>query len=120
MAEHSNVWESIGTPSVILSWIRDGVYFPVTQSVPPFFHKQLTHDPAARLYWHTKLRPHYLSSGAIRLVPPPPANNRYISKCFFVPKSSGGYRLVIDLKFINKHFDVQKIKFENLGTLRFA
>ena len=35
-------------------------------------------------------------------------------------KSSGGFRLVLDLKYINIHFDFPKVKFENLAVLRFC
>ncbi len=43
-----------------------------------------------------------------------------MSKSFFVAKSSGGYRLVVDLQMVNSHFVVQKVKFESLGMLHFA
>ena len=84
------------------------------RDIPNFFHKQLEHSPEAIAYWQTRLKLHYLSSGAIQLIPPPKLGAQYVSKCFFVAKSSGGYRLVIDLKFVNQHFTVHKIKFENL------
>ena len=37
-----------------------------------------------------------------------------------MPKSSGGYRLVVDLRLVNSHFVTKKIKFEILGMLRLA
>jgi hypothetical protein len=37
-----------------------------------------------------------------------------------VGKSTGGYRLVLDLRHINSFFEGKKIKFENLSLLRFA
>lgn len=43
-----------------------------------------------------------------------------MSRSFFVPKSSGGYRLVIDLRFLNQHFTFNKVKFESLPILKFA
>ena len=35
-------------------------------------------------------------------------------------KSSGGYRLVLDLKYLNSYFEFPKVTFENLSVLRFA
>ena len=35
-------------------------------------------------------------------------------------KGSGGFRLVLDLKFLNKYFDFPKVKFENLTVLKHA
>ena len=37
-----------------------------------------------------------------------------------MPKSSRGFRLVVDLGLVNSHFVTKKIKFENLGMLRLA
>ena len=118
--DHLHNWEAIGAPPHVLSWIREGVHFETTEDVPPFFHAQLSHSPEALQYWNTKLKPHYLASGAIRRIPPPPPHRRHISKCFFVAKSSGGHRLVIDLRKINSYFPGQKIKFEDLSMLRFV
>jgi hypothetical protein len=45
------------------------------------------------------LEPHYLSSGAIVKINPPV--EQYVNRSLFVEKSSGGYRLVFDLKYLN-------------------
>jgi asparagine N-glycosylation enzyme membrane subunit Stt3 len=37
-----------------------------------------------------------------------------------VEKSTGGFRLVLDLKFINNFFEFEKVRFENLAQLRYA
>ena len=71
-------------------------------------------------YWETHLCPHYLESGAIKVIPAPPPDHRFVSKCFFVEKTTSGYRLVVDLRFVNAFFPDKKIKFENLSLLRFA
>jgi hypothetical protein len=69
-------------------------------------------------YWTSFLRDHYLQTGAIRRVNASAA--KYISRCFLVPKSSGGYRLVVDLRHVNSFFAPPKTKFENLAFLRVA
>ena len=64
--------------------------------------------------------PHYLTSGAIVAIEPPAAGQQFLSRCFFVPKSTGGFRLTIDLRTINSHFVFPKVNFENLSVLRYA
>ena len=65
-------WRNIGAPGIILEWIANGVNFQPTHTIPTFYHKQMTHEPDARAYWHSRLKPHYIGSGAIRAIPPPP------------------------------------------------
>lgn len=61
-----------------------------------------------------------MASGAIIEISPPSKEVQYVSRSFFVPKSSGGFRLVIDLRFVNKFFTFAKTKFENLSVLKNA
>ena len=105
VAENLPNWRKIGAAPVVLEWIEKGVSFPITHPIPNFFHKPLPHEPEALAYWTQKLKPHYLASGAIVQIPPPTASKQFVSKCFFVPKSSGGFRLVVDLKYINTFFE---------------
>jgi hypothetical protein len=53
-------------------------------------------------------------------IPPPAPSQRFVSRSFFIPKSSGGFRLVLDFKFLNSHFHVEKVKYESLATLQQA
>ncbi len=58
-------------------------------------------------YWLEKLEPHYIYTGAIRRIDPPATDDQFVSKALFVAKASGGYRLVVDLRFINQFFPEQ-------------
>lgn len=42
-----------------------------------------------------------MATGAIKPIALPDWHNRFISRCHFEPKSSGGFRLVVDLRQIN-------------------
>lgn len=66
------------------------------------------------------MRDHYLSSGAIVRIDKPGFNKQFVSRSFFVEKSSGGFRLVLDLKHINGYFEFPKVKFENLSVLKYC
>lgn len=72
------------------------------------------------MYWRTRLLPHYLATGAIKEIELPPPHSRYISRCHFEDKASGGYRLVVDLRNVNKHFESKGLKYETLALLKYA
>jgi hypothetical protein len=57
-----------------------------------------------------------LSTGAIKRITHP----RYVSRSFLVDKTSGGFRLVVDLRRINKAFAASSVKYETLKVLRTA
>ena len=71
-------------------------------------------------YWRTKLLPHYLATGAIIEIGLPEWNSRFISSCHLEPKSSGGFRLVVDLRLVNSHFDSRPLKYETLQVIKYA
>ena len=58
-------WRNIGTNNVVLDWIENGVYIKPDSSIPNFFQKQIEHTADQLDYWRNKLKPHYISSGAI-------------------------------------------------------
>lgn len=70
-------------------------------------------------YWEQTLLPHYLNTNAIKVVEPS-EQNKFISRAFLIKKGSGGYRLVVDLRRVNKFFTPKKVKFESLANLRFC
>ena len=72
------------------------------------------------MYWRQHLLPHYIATGALKEIPHPPRNQRFISAAHLEPKAKGGYRLVVDLRLVNTWFDKVPIKFETLSLLRFA
>jgi hypothetical protein len=71
------------------------------QGVPtPFVESQKAFTNEEMDYWNSTLAPHYLETGAIKVINPI-ESEKFISRAFMVPKSSGGFRLVIDLRRIN-------------------
>ena len=59
---------------------------------------------------------HYLQTGAIKIV----NNSQYISKARLIPKKNGGFRLIVDLRFVNKFFKIPHFKIENLSLLQYV
>jgi hypothetical protein len=100
---------------MVLDWIANGVNFPIKKRIPPFFHKSSTVlDDEEKAYWEGTLLPHYIATGAIIEIERPQHKDTFISNCHFEPKGSGGYRLVVDLRFINTFFEKCHLKYETL------
>jgi hypothetical protein len=60
--------------------------------------------------------PKLLREGAVREVPGP---TPWVSASRLEPKTSGGFRHIVDLRPINVHLPVPKCKYETLSLLPF-
>ncbi|GAB5537885.1 MAG: hypothetical protein Rubg2KO_41340 [Rubricoccaceae bacterium] len=108
-------WRRIGTGATILRWFQNGVELPLTQDPPPF-HRGTTHlDPESRHAWENIVRPHYLQAGAIV----PVTHARHVSRAFLIPKDPARtqWRLVIDLRPLNRFLAPLPLKLANLRSL---
>lgn len=107
-------WRDIGAPPQVLQWIREGVRPTwVGRRAPAPFHMRgaaLTEEQ--RPHW-TALRDEYLRSGAIQ----PAAATTHVSPAFLVPKATGGWRLIVDLRRLNKSCVPYRCRFETLRVL---
>ena len=61
------------------------------------------------------MKAHYLSTGAIRQLTSAP---KHCCSAFLVPKKTGGFRLVVDLRPINKYFPTMSTTYETLSWLQ--
>jgi hypothetical protein len=109
-------WAKTGAPPLILQWINKGVQLPLHSSPDPFHHTNPEWSPQEVQYWTQELLPKMLREGAIRPVEKP---TNWVSASRLEPKSSGGYRHLVDLRPLNKHLAVPKCKFETLDLLPF-
>lgn len=106
-------WETITKDPITLSWVK-GYTIPFTckvhQNLPPpeptwsRGEKESIFSEILRL----------LSIGAIRECSP--CTGQFISKIFLVPKPSGGHRLILNLKNLNKFVHLQHFKLEDRRT----
>ena len=60
----------------------------------------------------TKLRSHYLATGAIR----PARDPRFVSRAFLIPKKDSGWLLVVNLRHVNQHCAAWHTRYETLHT----
>ena len=106
----------MGASKIVLGWIRDGVRlnFKGGRAPAPFQfdnYEVLTPEQKA-----------FMSVEADRLVAmgawEDATDESYVSPMFLVPKKDGGWRLVVDLRHVNKHCEEFKCAYETLKNLR--
>lgn len=81
-------------------------------SPPPFFLAGARMQAEQRQPWQ-QLRDHYLATGAIEAA----EHRTHVSPAFLIPKASGGWRLVVDLRRLNSYCVPLRCRFETLRAL---
>lgn len=113
------VWEALGASSQVLRWIGEGVDFP-HRPIEPRRGKGAWFKPAHSKYWEETLLPKYLASGALVAAENENAAEEYLSSVFLVAKRTGGYRLIVDMRWFNTYFDPPPMQYEGLNMLKHA
>ena len=109
-------WERRGASPTVVRWLRYGVCPSFLAEPAPFdFGDLQISDPSEQLGCEELLQ-RYLRTGAIRKS----SKTAYVSKCFVIPKRSGGLRLIIDLRPLNRYCTQQPFKYHTLHTLQHA
>ena len=110
-----NFWRLITADAWVLAAVKSGVSIPFL-SLPSsgFCHRNLVFGESTRVCDDevTSL----LEKGAIEEISESEAN--FVSGVFVIPKSNGGFRMIINLKPINKFIKHIHFKMENLSILR--
>lgn len=87
--------------------------FSAGRAPRPFHQGASTIDPEAASWWNAE-KERYLATGALEHA----IDQRYVSRAFVVPKASGGWRLVVDLRPLNKHCAPRPCRYDTLKTFR--
>ena len=93
-----NAWKRIDTNSVVINWIQDGVEFDVDKPLSPFYFENKKHSSHEHLFLRTEIR-RLLNCGYIEKT----VDSSYISPISCVPKKNSDFRLIINLRHLNKH-----------------
>jgi hypothetical protein len=107
-----NAWAQLGTPQEVLDMITHGVKPRMITYCAPYDEGALQLHGEQLDAWHV-LRDKYLRLGAIVR----DDNIRWVNKCFLFPKSSGGYRLIVDNRSFNAHNVQYPTELDTLHTL---
>ena len=106
-------WENIGASSWVLDIIRNGYCLPFLGQPEKKFsnnHSSATNNAD----FVTKELQKLVSTGAIVEVPKPDLT--VCNPLGVVQNSSGKLRLILDLRYVNKHLRVIKFKYEDIRT----
>ena len=104
-----NAWNRIEAGPVILNWIEDGVDFKFNEPLSPFYFPNKRHSKPEHLFLQTEVR-RLLDCNYIEKT----TNSSYISPISCVPKKNCGYRLIINLRHLNKHCYQYNHKIEDI------
>ena len=117
LARRLGAWESAGASSHVLSWLREGMRLPWMREPPAPFHQGQSLVGASteqRAFLLPEMQ-RLMDKGALE----PATSDRYVTRCRLVPKpgTPGKWRLVIDLRWVNKFLRKQPCRFETLKRL---
>ena len=100
---------------MILNWVANGYKLPFTGSVEPFNIPPLRYHSPEEVVALREIKEKLLTMGVIRRT----TNNKYVSRSRLEPKKDGGFRLIVDLRPLNKYLPQQPCKFETLSDAQF-
>ena len=107
-------WQRIGASSHVLSWIQQGVPVEFTDGPPPAFRHKSAPLDASEAVWWAKEKLRLSGTGAIE----PAQHHTHVSRAFLVPKKTGGYRVVVNLKPLNPFCVKHSCRYESLKVLQ--
>ena len=108
---HIEFWKSIGTSNLILSIIEHGYFLPFIEEPSPVFMR----NHASTVMHHEFVESailELLNAGSVKEV-----SAQDLTICHplgVVPKKNNKLRLILDLRYLNKHLSVTKFKYEDL------
>ena len=110
-------WAEAGASADVVSWIADGYRLPWARAPPQPFNMGTScrrADAAQRAFLATEVE-RLTSIGAIK----PAICHKYVSRAFLVPKpgQKGKWRLIIDLRPVNRHLRHLSCRYETLRRL---
>ena len=115
LQQHLPVWNLLQAPPTIQSIIKDGYALPFRKKPPT------TLEPISMLGGNLEeIRKQVIKLAEKRAIETVqhPIGEGFYSRLFLVPKSSGGYRPVIDLSKITKYIQVPRFKMETAASIR--
>ena len=106
-------WEDIGTSSTVLSWIKEGVPLPFS-GVPEKFEIKNGAFKAKEYRWIDGEISRLVEEGALQICDTAPD---FVSPISVVPKKGGDYRLIVDLRQLNKHLSPPHFSNEDISSI---
>ena len=114
MRKFLHVWRSIGASSFVLSVIESGYKLPFVSIPVKYFFSNHKSAVDNRAFVCEAIEQLLLAGSAVEV------KRDQVHVCSplgVVPKKNGKLRLILDLRFLNKHLAKRKFKFENLRVV---
>ena len=108
-------WEELTSNKKVLSWIK-GYKIPFVSKVCQLTLPKETQWSIQEVKIIKGKIFELLKMGAVRLAIP--CEGQFVSKIFIVPKPDGSYRLILNLKLLNKFLETEHFKLEDEKTVR--
>lgn len=110
---HTDSWTTINPSFSVLSWIREGVPIPFVSIPPPFAlpNRQSTAKESSFIEAEVAS---LCQSGAIRQTRVKPV---CISPIWCIPKKNGSFRLITDLRELNKYAPCPAFQYEDIRAV---
>ena len=112
-------WEAVCTNPWVLSTLRDG-HLPLWKQEPPVFsgvrHTKVPESPEKAEVLRAEVRA-LIDKAAIEVVPQGQEASGYYSTYFLVTKKDGGFRPILNLKYLNLSLQVPSFKMETLRSV---
>ena len=113
IANHYAKWEEIDTNQTVLNWLQKGVVLPL-HTEPQDFDLPNKGFDAHESAWIDKEIDNLVNTGALKECPTKP---RFISPISVVPKKSGSFRLIVDLRHLNEHITAPHFVHEDINCV---
>lgn len=116
LADFLPAWRRVTDDDFVLSVVRLG-YRIEFLSPPPFNGIRATNPPLAQADTLSEEVAALLQKQAIRPVPPQDQDRGYYSTYFLVPKKDGGFRPILNLRWLNLSVRYRRFRMETLRTI---
>ena len=113
ISKHIKEWRKITDNETVLKWVEFGVPLDFQSSPDSFVQENNTFSVRESEFLESEI-PKLLASGCIKESDKKPF---CVSRISCVPKSDGSYRLVTDLRLLNKHLKDKKFIYEGIDDV---
>ena len=114
VCNHFQFWQSITSDKYILSLVR-GVHVPFINNRPPkqrFLPSELIMSSDEMAFVDSHLQ-QLIDQGFVKELPGHIVDG-WVSNVFLVPKKNGGFRMILNLKQLNKYVQYTKFKMDHV------
>ncbi len=109
-------WKDIGASNTVLDWISSGVHIPFTEVPPDYCGKNRYFSQNEEDFIASEIH-RLCGNGSLRVIHPWDEKPVCISPINCVPKKNNKFRLVTDLRFVNKYCVAKSFQNENIKTV---